>query len=51
MFLHQLSHIMNLVSLGGHSGNQLIIYNIIPTGKLIASSNTERGMYVKDTLF
>lgn len=50
MFLHQLSHFMGYFSLVDHSGNQPIIYNIIPTAKLIASSNIECGMCVKDTL-
>lgn len=50
MFRHRLSHVMGQFSLVDHSGNQPIIYNIVPTRKLIASSSIECGMCVKDTL-
>lgn len=48
MFVHQQSHIRGSVSLLDHSGNQPLIYNIIPTGKLITSCNVECGVCVKD---
>lgn len=41
---------MGQFSLVDHSGNQPIIYNIVPTRKLIASPSIECGMCVKDTL-